>query len=79
MDELISTISQKVGISKDQAKQAAEVVIHFLEQKLPAPIGSQVRSTLTGNAAAVGQVIDKAADLAKGVPGLGGLLGGKKG
>lgn len=78
MDELVSTISQKVGISKDQAKQAVEAVIHFLEEKLPKPIGSQVRATLTGNAAVVGQVVDKAAELAKGVPGLGGLLGGKK-
>ncbi len=78
MQELIDSVSAKVGISKDQAKQAIEAVLHALESKLPKPIAGQVRGALTGNAAAVGQVLDKAGELAKGLPGVGGLLGGKK-
>lgn len=77
MQELIDTVSAKTGISKDQAKQAIEATLHFLEGKLPKPIAGQVRGALTGNAEVVGQVLDKAADLAKGLPGgLGGMFGG---
>lgn len=79
MQELIDTVSAKVGISKDQAKQAIEVVIHALESKLPKPIAGQVRGALAGNAEVVGQALDKAGDLAKGLPGVGGMLGGMLG
>src|SRR5437588_7195804 len=40
MDELINLITEKTGIPPDVAKPAAEVVIGFLKQKLPAPVGS---------------------------------------
>lgn len=46
MDELINLITQKTGIPHDTAQQAAEVVIGFLKQKLPAPIGSQIDNVL---------------------------------
>ncbi|HEX6480888.1 MAG TPA: hypothetical protein VF043_18765 [Ktedonobacteraceae bacterium] len=42
MDELINLITEKTGIPHDTAKQAADVVIGFLKQKLPAPVGSQI-------------------------------------
>ena len=46
MDELINQITERTGIPHDVAKQAADVVIGFLKQKLPAPIGSQIDSVL---------------------------------
>jgi hypothetical protein len=42
MDELINLITEKTGIPHDTAEQAADVVIGFLKQKLPAPVGSQI-------------------------------------
>jgi hypothetical protein len=46
MDELINLTTQKTGIPHDTAQQAAEVVIGFLKQKLPAPIDSQIDNVL---------------------------------
>ena len=42
MDELINLITEKTGIPHDTAQQAADVVISFLKQKLPAPVGAQI-------------------------------------
>jgi hypothetical protein len=46
MDELVNLIAEKTGIPHDTAKQAADVAIGFLKQKLPAPIGSQIDAAL---------------------------------
>lgn len=46
MDELINLITEKTGIPHDTAQQAAGVVIGFLKQKLPAPVGSQIDKVL---------------------------------
>ncbi len=48
MDELINLVTQKTGISKDQAKAAVDTVIKFLKDKLPGPIGSQIEGVLSG-------------------------------
>ncbi len=66
MEELIKLVSQKTGISEDQAKTAVETVIGYLKQKLPAPIAGQIDTLLSG-----GSLTE---DLTKG---LGGLLGKK--
>ena len=34
MDELVKLVSQKTGISEQQAKAAVETVLNFLKQKL---------------------------------------------
>jgi hypothetical protein len=66
MDELVNLVVQKTGISQDQAKAAVKVVVDYFKQKLPAPIGSQIDSILSGSAAGdVGKT-------------LGGLFGSKK-
>ena len=49
MDELIKLVSQKTGISQDQAKTAVETVVKFLKEKLPAPIAGQIDGILSGN------------------------------
>ena len=66
MDELVKLVAQKAGISEEQARTAVQTVIDFIKPKLPAPIGSQIDTILSGSAAG---------DIGKQ---LGGLLGGKK-
>jgi hypothetical protein len=71
MDELMNLITEKTGIPPDVAKPVAEVVIGFLKQKLPAPVGSQIDNVLgmqvPSGTASQGQ---------KGSGGLGQMLGG---
>ncbi len=63
MDELVKLVSQKAGISEDQARQAVTVVINFLKERLPAPIAAQVDGVINN----------------PGIAGaLGGLFGGNK-
>lgn len=64
MDELIKMVTKKTGISETQAKQAVDVVIKFLKDKLPGPIASQLDAVLKG-------------DLGSVTGALGGLLGKK--
>lgn len=67
MDELIKQISKKVGISEAQAKQAVDMVLSTLKDKLPAPLASQVEAALSGDLGDVGDVLG----------GVGGLFGKK--
>lgn len=69
MDELVKLVSQKTGLSEEMAKMAADVVVGFLKDKLPAPIAGQIDGVLSG--AGMGGDLE---DLAKG---LGGMLGKK--
>ncbi|MEJ2749258.1 MAG: hypothetical protein P8183_15335 [Anaerolineae bacterium] len=46
MDELVKMVSQETGLPEAQARQAAEVVVKFLKEKLPAPLASQVDNLL---------------------------------
>lgn len=48
MDELIKLVTQKTGISADQAKMAVETVVNFLKGKLPKPVASQIDGVLGG-------------------------------
>lgn len=67
MDELIKTVSSKVGISEAQAKEAVEMVLAFLKDKLPAPIAGQIDAVLEGDLSGL--------DVDGLVGTLGGLLG----
>ncbi len=42
MDELVNLVVQKTGISQDQARQAVNVILGFLKDRLPAPVAAQV-------------------------------------
>ncbi len=77
MDDLIKQITDKVGISPDQAKGAIKTVMGFIGDKLPSPIAGQVNKLLgddsdgdDGDDNGGGGLLDQA----KGA--LGGLLGG---
>jgi uncharacterized protein (DUF2267 family) len=67
MDELINQVTQRAGISTDQAKAAVETVLGFLKDKLPAPVAAQLDSVLGG----------KGPDLGGLAGGLGGMFGRK--
>ncbi|NPA26449.1 MAG: HU family DNA-binding protein [Chloroflexi bacterium] len=68
MDELIKQLSQKVGISEEQARMALNVVLEYLKDKLPGPIAEQVEGLFKdgGDGPDLGGMLKK---------GLGGLLG----
>lgn len=68
MDELIKQVSQKTGLSQDQAKQATQVVLDYLMAKLPAPVAGQIKTVLSGGG------VSGVADAAKN---LGGMFGKK--
>jgi hypothetical protein len=70
MDELIRMVSQRTGLPADQARQAAETVISFLKDKLPAPLASQLDSVVNGGGS--GNNLGNIAS------GLGGMFGGNK-
>jgi hypothetical protein len=75
MDELISQITSRTGISNEQAQQAVEMVMGFAKSKLPEPLASQLDSFMGGSSGG------GAADLLGQVQGqmgnLGDLFGGK--
>ena len=60
MEELIKQVSQKTGISEDQARTAVSTVINFLKDKLPAPIAGQVDNFIGGSVGAGGAAADAA-------------------
>ena len=65
MDELVNLIVEKTGIPEATARQVVDVVIEFLKEKLPDPIGNSLEDLLDGKGAA---------NL---LGGLSGLFGGK--
>lgn len=71
--EIAALVAKKVKITDAQALQAVEVVLDFVEKKLPPNIGSKLDAILAGNIdLSDGIGLDDAAGL------LGGLLGDKK-
>lgn len=70
MDELIKRITEKTGISADQARTAITTVTGFLKEKLPAPIAGQVDNAIGGASGAGGAVVDKVGDVAAKIGGM---------
>jgi hypothetical protein len=69
MDELVKRITEKTGISEEQARSAVKTVAGFLKEKLPAPLAGQVDNVLSG----AGGVTDNLGDVAAKV---GNIFGG---
>lgn len=61
MDELIKLAVKKTGVSEDIAKQIIDVVVDFLKDKLPGPLGSQIDGALEGGGLSnvLGGLLDK--------------------
>ena len=51
MNELIEQLKSRVGLDDNKAQSAAQTVIDFLKQRLPAPIASHLDSVLSGGTA----------------------------
>jgi hypothetical protein len=68
MDELVKQVSQRTGISEDQARTAVTTVLGFLKDRLPAPIGGQIENLMGGESSAGGGIGDIASKV-------GGMLG----
>jgi hypothetical protein len=69
MDDLVRQISERTGIPQDKAEMAARTAIEFLDGRLPAPVGGNLRRLVDGGGAGGGGV--------PGLGGLGGMFGGK--
>ncbi len=48
MEDLIRQVSEKAGISEDQARTAVQTVAEFAKQKVPAPYNSYIDKYLGG-------------------------------
>ncbi|MCP4420071.1 MAG: HU family DNA-binding protein [Chloroflexi bacterium] len=46
MDELVKVVVEKTGLPEAQAKKAADAVLDFLKEKLPAPLAGQLDNLL---------------------------------
>jgi hypothetical protein len=57
-DELVQMVAQKTGLSEDRARSAAEAVMSYLKQRLPASVAQQL-----DNPEGSGGLADKARDL----------------
>ena len=51
MDQLIQEISTKTGITDAQARQAVQMVVNFVKQRLPPQLAGQVDALLAGQGA----------------------------
>jgi hypothetical protein len=49
MEDLIKKIVDKTGIPADKARSAAETVIGYIKNKLPAPISGQIDNVISGD------------------------------
>ena len=70
MDELIAQLTQRVGLSAEQARQAAETVLGFVKARLPAPIAGQLDAALGAQGGGKGE----GGGLGGFAKGLGGML-----
>lgn len=79
MEELIKQVTERAGISEEQARTAVTTVLGYLKNSLPAGISGQLEGFLggggSGASGAAGGLADQAGNL---MGGLGGMFGGKK-
>jgi nucleoid DNA-binding protein len=73
MNELVTLVAQRTGLSQEDAQKAVVEVINILKTKLPAPIASHLDSLMTGG---LGALEAEAGDMVKGK--LSGMFGGTK-
>jgi hypothetical protein len=57
MDQIVNQIAEQTGISKDQARQAVQMVMGVLQDRLPAPIAAQIQGVLGGDTDGASQQI----------------------
>jgi hypothetical protein len=80
MDDLIQQITAKTGISDDQARQAIDMAMGFVKDKLPEPIASQLDGFIGGSGGSSDGGAGGMMGMVQGQLGgmMGGLMGGGK-
>jgi hypothetical protein len=56
--ELVRMVAERTGVSEEQARKAAETVIGYLKDKLPAPISSQLDTAASGGGTDLGKMAE---------------------
>ena len=77
MDQIVAQVSQRTGLSHEQAQQAVQAVLDVVKSRLPPSMAGQVDALLGAGGAAGGAGGGGLAQEAEGL--LGGLLGGSSG
>ncbi|HLL72339.1 MAG TPA: hypothetical protein VK363_12935 [Pyrinomonadaceae bacterium] len=75
MEELIQQVSQRSGISEDQARKAVDTVLGYMRDKLPASASGMIDSAIGGGANVAGNVADTAQNV---LGNIGGMFGKKE-
>ncbi|HJR07066.1 MAG TPA: hypothetical protein VJ842_07410 [Pyrinomonadaceae bacterium] len=75
MEELIKQVSQRSGISEDQARKAVDTVLGYMRDKLPASVSGTIDSAIGGGANVAGGVADTAQNV---LGNIGGMFGKKE-
>lgn len=57
MEELVQQVSQRAGISEEQARTAVETVAEILKERIPSPYNKYVDSFLTGEGGGLGGML----------------------
>jgi uncharacterized protein YjbJ (UPF0337 family) len=67
MEELIQKVSEKTGISADQARSAIDTVVSHLKDKLPMGLGEKIESFINDGSSSfdglLGNLKDKLGDI----------------
>jgi hypothetical protein len=75
LDELVNRVAERTGLSQEQARTAAETVIGFLKERLPAPVAGALDGAVKGGETGSGGMMDQAGGM---LGNLGGMFGGNK-
>jgi hypothetical protein len=74
MEELINRVSEKAGISEEQARSAVQTVVDFLKERVPAPYSGYIDNFISGG----GERTGEGGGLGGIASGLGGMFGNKE-
>jgi uncharacterized protein (DUF2267 family) len=75
MEELIRQVTERTGISEDQARTAIDTVMGYMRDKLPASASGMLDGALGGGANVAGGVADTAQNV---LGSIGGIFGKKE-
>ena len=75
MEELIKQVTERTGISENQARTAVNTVLGYLRDKLPAGVSAPIDNLIGGGANVAGDVADTAQNV---LGGIGGMFGKKE-
>jgi hypothetical protein len=75
LDELVNRVAERTGLSEEQARTAAETVIGFLKERLPAPVAGALDGAVQDGETGSSGMMDQAGGM---LGNLGGMFGGNK-